>query len=344
MVVVHGPGGIGKTALLQYWHRTRSRARSVGWISTTPLWFSAGPFEDPGPQLNGFIEQLYADRSEARKPERDWVVLDDIEYLTDDELRSAASRLLNLKRVQSVVILSRRRPELSRAEYLDLARFDPAESASLLKRLLDRSLSGKEMSATIEATQGMPEAISMLAHLLQNGHGQSVLDLLGQAADPAPVEIFRPDSQIIQAIAPKIISLEQALIEKLRANPRAMYDLSPRRFEELIAELFSGMGARVELTPATRDGGKDILVYSKTEVGEMLCLVDAKRYREDRKVGVGLVRELYGTLCDYQANSAMLVTTSSFSKDAHEFQEKHQYQLALRDYRHVVEWLQKHKN
>jgi len=55
------------------------------------------------------------------------------------------------------------------------------------------------------------------------------------------------------------------------------------------------------------------------------------------------VRALYGTLCDYQANSAMLVTTSSFTSDAHEFQKKHRYQLSLKDYANVVEWIQRYK-
>jgi len=33
----------------------------------------------------------------------------------------------------------------------------------------------------------------------------------------------------------------------------------------------------------------------------------------------------------------MMVTTSSFSKDAHDFQKKHEYQLSLRDYR--FDWM-----
>jgi hypothetical protein len=56
--------------------------------------------------------------------------------------------------------------------------------------------------------------------------------------------------------------------------------------------------------------------------------------------GVELVRTLYGTLLDYQANSAMMVTSSSFSKDAHEFQKKHKYQLSLRNYTDLTGWIQ----
>ena len=54
----------------------------------------------------------------------------------------------------------------------------------------------------------------------------------------------------------------------------------------------------------------------KTDIGEILCLVGTKKYRKDRKIGVGMVRTLFGTLADYQATSAMLVTTSSYSPGA----------------------------
>jgi HJR/Mrr/RecB family endonuclease len=110
----------------------------------------------------------------------------------------------------------------------------------------------------------------------------------------------------------------------------------------LIAELLRDMGHEVVLTQATRDGGKDILASMKTECGEFLCLVDAKKYRADRKIGVSMVRTLYGTLCDYQASSAMLVTTSSYSNDAREMQEKHRYQLSLRDHTDVAAWVQRY--
>jgi len=96
------------------------------------------------------------------------------------------------------------------------------------------------------------------------------------------------------------------------------------------------VGHEVTLPQATRDGGKDILATMKTDIGEILCLVDAKKYREDRKIGVGMVRTLYGTLNDYEASSAMLVTRSSYSKDARAMQEKHKYQLSLKDYTDVA--------
>src|SRR6185437_5910463 len=129
----------------------------------------------------------------------------------------------------------------------------------------------------------------------------------------------------------------------LRKQPSDLFRISPRQFEEVIADLLSGMGMEVELTPTTRDGGKDILAYMQTEIGKFLTLVEAKQYDERRPVGVSLVRSLFGTLVDHNATSAMLVTTSRFAKPAQQFQERHRYQLTLKNYDDVVSWLLKHK-
>jgi HJR/Mrr/RecB family endonuclease len=156
--------------------------------------------------------------------------------------------------------------------------------------------------------------------------------------EQAPAE----QQKLITVARPIIISANERMVAALKKHPDDVFRLSSRQFEELIAELIHDMGYHVTLTKATRDGGKDILASIETEIGKFLCLVEAKHYRSDRKIGVSLVRELYGTLCDYQANSAMLVTSSSFSKDAHDLQEKHKYQLSLKGYTDVAKWIQKY--
>lgn len=157
-------------------------------------------------------------------------------------------------------------------------------------------------------------------------------------------QILARPKEIIQLAAPQIISVNDDLIKKLKHSPQDLFKISPRQFEEVIAELLSDMGMDVELTQATRDGGKDILAYMDTDIGRLLCLVEAKRYDAKRPVGVSLIRTLYGSLADHQATIGMLVTTSRFAKPAQEFQERHKYQLSLKDYGDVVSWLLKYKS
>jgi hypothetical protein len=156
-------------------------------------------------------------------------------------------------------------------------------------------------------------------------------------------QVVPSQKKIIPFVAPQIVTANDLLIERLKKAPDDLFKITPRQFEEVIADLLAGMGMEVELTPATRDGGKDILAYMKTDIGKFLCLVETKQHNKLRPVGVSLVRSLYGTLVDHQANSGMLVTTSRFAEPAQAFQQRHKYQLLLKDYNDVVSWLLKHK-
>jgi len=153
-----------------------------------------------------------------------------------------------------------------------------------------------------------------------------------------------PDAtpKIITDIAPKIEIAYAALAARLKQHPDGVHDLTPRQFEILIAELFEDMGWRVQITSLTRDGGADVLAYLDTKAGSLLSLIEAKRYGRERKVGVDIVRSLLGTVQDFNANSGMIVTTSSFTRDAREFRQRHEYRLALHDYNQVLEWIRQY--
>jgi hypothetical protein len=236
----------------------------------------------------------------------------------------------------------RRRPELKRAKVLELGPLDYDEMDMLVHRILSSfELPQKYLEQVVRLSQGNPLAISTLSKLLESGRREDFERLLqGNLYD---LSERASQDQIVTVVKPTIVMANEAILHQLKKQPQAIFELSSRKFEEVLAEILTDMGWEVELTSATRDGGKDILAYQKTELGKLLCLVEAKRYREDRKVGVDLVRSLYGTLCDYQASSAMMVTTSSFSADAQAFQQKHQYQLALRDYVDLARWIQGYK-
>lgn len=160
---------------------------------------------------------------------------------------------------------------------------------------------------------------------------------------PLPRQVYALGTEQLeaQAVRSEIVLANDQLIEHLSRQPSDLHKLAPRKFEELIAELLENMGWEVSLTKKTRDGGRDILAFLNTGIGRFLCLVEAKRYAPERPVGVELVRSLYGTLCDEQANSALLVTTSYFSPDARRFQRRHTYTLGLREYEDVVDWIRK---
>lgn len=129
------------------------------------------------------------------------------------------------------------------------------------------------------------------------------------------------------------------LIGKLSRSPELLHSLEPRKFEELIAELLEREGLNVHLTPATRDGGRDILAFHQTPVGKHLYLVECKRHQPENPVGIAVVQRLYGVVAQERATSGLIVTTSLFSKDALAFADTVKYQIGLKDYEAIKRWL-----
>jgi hypothetical protein len=128
------------------------------------------------------------------------------------------------------------------------------------------------------------------------------------------------------------------MLSAARAKPSELFDLSPRHFEELVAEIWRKFGYRVELTSQTRDGGRDIIALKEAEVN-LRFLIECKRYQRQHKVGVQMVRSLYGVKVDECATKAILATTSTFTKAANDLFKRHVWELEPRDYDGVVDWI-----
>jgi restriction system protein len=134
-------------------------------------------------------------------------------------------------------------------------------------------------------------------------------------------------------------SINAEFLRHAANDPEFLYSIPPRQFEEFVAEVFARQGYEVNLTPATRDGGSDIRVAKNDSLGSFLYIVECKRYARDRPVGVQLVRQLHGVADVMRANGSILVTTSYFTRDAKQFASEIRYQMNLRDYVDVHQWL-----
>jgi HJR/Mrr/RecB family endonuclease len=135
--------------------------------------------------------------------------------------------------------------------------------------------------------------------------------------------------------------VDRALIERLQQFPDDLRVIDRRRFEQLIAELFSGFGYEVELTQRTRDGGKDIIAIKRSEI-DVRFLIECKRPDPGNPVSVSTVRELYGVKVDDGASKAILATTTYFSPDAKRFSEKHRWEQELKDFEAIKAWIAKY--
>ena len=129
------------------------------------------------------------------------------------------------------------------------------------------------------------------------------------------------------------------LVRQLSAQPDLLYSVPSRDFEELVAELLTRDGLHVQLTPAIKDGGRDVLAFLDTPLGRLLFLVECKRYSRSRPVDVSIVRQLYGVVEAERASAGLIVTTSYFTREAITFSKGVQHRMSLKDYSGLVGWI-----
>lgn len=161
----------------------------------------------------------------------------------------------------------------------------------------------------------------------------------GESASSADGSILICALEAPTIVLPVIDEINQRAIEHLARFPSELRNLKSHMFEELIAEILGGRGWSVELTSRSRDNGIDIIACRDLADAPTQLLVQCKRYAPHRRVGISVVKELYATKLDLGASLAMVATTSSFTKPALRFEERHRFELSLHDFDDIVAWL-----
>lgn len=113
-----------------------------------------------------------------------------------------------------------------------------------------------------------------------------------------------------------------------------LYQLTPARFERLIVDLLSAMGygggeaSRGMVTKLSGDGGIDGIMHEDS-LGLDAVYIQAKRYAADSKIGRPDIQRFVGSLTGEGATKGVFVTTSDFSREAHEYLNRVQHRVVL---------------
>ena len=154
-------------------------------------------------------------------------------------------------------------------------------------------------------------------------------------AQGLPVKAGAPPPLHLVSVA----EIDQQLLKALRDNPLLLHGLTPRKFEHLIAELLNRDGWEIEVTQASRDGGKDVIATLRTSGICSVYYIECKRYAPKRPVSVKAVRELIGIVHAKRVTAGMLVTTSGFTRSARDLQSIEPHRITLKAYTDIVTWL-----
>ena len=160
------------------------------------------------------------------------------------------------------------------------------------------------------------------------------------------IDLFKPKS-IKEEAETLVVEIKERkrvkrIITDIYKDNKNLFQISPREFEEVVAELLFAQGFKVELTKQTRDHGYDILAVKdlKSQV-PLKFLIECKRYTT-QKVGVEIVRSFKEVILTEKANRGIIVTTSYFTLDAKKKQKDTPYLLDYRDKDKVIEWVKEY--
>lgn len=108
-------------------------------------------------------------------------------------------------------------------------------------------------------------------------------------------------------------SVWSSLVQKVNQNWHLAFDLTPYKWEEIIAGAFDIAGFdEVTLTPKSGDRGRDIIAI-KYGVGSIKIISSVKAYKPDLRVGYDDIRALLGVMSgERDTSKGIIVTTSDF--------------------------------
>ena len=96
----------------------------------------------------------------------------------------------------------------------------------------------------------------------------------------------------------------------IRSGIREVDRMDGKTFERFLEVLFNSLGYKVERTRYVNDYGADLVVAK----GGIKTVIQAKRYK--RRVGIGAVQEAVAAKALYGCSEAMVVTNSTYTRQA----------------------------
>jgi restriction system protein len=134
---------------------------------------------------------------------------------------------------------------------------------------------------------------------------------------------------------------DQRFIDYLHQNFGKIGEIHWRKFEGLTGEYFEREGFRVDVGPGRNDDGIDLRIYREVPSDADPALIIVQCKRQKAKIDNALVKSVYADVLHEEAQSGLIVTTSSLSPGAALMRNARRYPVGDADRENLREWLQK---
>jgi restriction system protein len=147
-----------------------------------------------------------------------------------------------------------------------------------------------------------------------------------------------PEGRAIAAVALPWFDI----MDLIQRDPNALYEIDPRKMEEIIAAAYHRQKFDVTLTPRSGDKGRDVIA-TRDGVGSIRIFDQVKRYKPGHVVTLDEVHAMLGVLAIAgNVSKGVITTTSTFAPGIaidEEVQRYTPYRLELKDRDKLLPWL-----
>lgn len=125
-----------------------------------------------------------------------------------------------------------------------------------------------------------------------------------------------PDEAIEREVSRILRETSQRLAAVIARDGNALASMEWRDVERLIAEVFDGLGFKSELTPSSKDGGKDVIASCQVKGNVATYYVEIKHWRSATRVGSNSVQDLLSVVVSENASGGLFLSTYGFTSNA----------------------------
>jgi HJR/Mrr/RecB family endonuclease len=140
-------------------------------------------------------------------------------------------------------------------------------------------------------------------------------------------KLRRAEEQRKKELREKAAAMHSSELTSLRkkwlSRSELYLQMSPRQFENAIAQVFRELGYEVKQTPYSNDGGKDAVVWKDGEK----YLVECKRYEANNKIGRRDLQIFVAAMKEENAKAGYYVNTGRFASTAAAYAKENQIEL-----------------
>ena len=140
-----------------------------------------------------------------------------------------------------------------------------------------------------------------------------LLDLKGIGAWINRLERGKPDyAGKVQIL---ITSISHEFAKLVSQSPDVLDHLEWRDVERMMARVMAGLGFECELTPPSKDGGKDLILVWRARTGDQSFIVELKHWRSGKRVGRNSVSDFMRVIVAEARTGGLFLSTSGYAAD-----------------------------